>query len=1002
MIRSRCFIVAFVVATCALIPASAFAGQTTVSYSGPNTGNKLIVSTDSDDRNDISITQQGDTYTFTEAGVSGLNNNPITLNETEPTVCTKPAAAVVCTVTGLALIDVRLFRGDDLLDAQDLGSADPHPVSTSMTVNTTDNSGDDNDDFATGEGPDTVDAGMGDDFVAGNGGNDNLNGGAGDDSVDGGIGNDALDGGENTGNDTSDEIDSLIGDLGNDTLTGGPGDDDLVGDEGDDTYVADSVPDGADLITEYDGNDTADYSARTTTVELSNDDDPNDGTTASGREDGGGPVDGFLDDVPSDVETLIGGTAADRLTGVGTNDPAVPNVLRGNGAADALDGSTPGASPNTADYSTASSGVTVNLATGTVSGVAGADILTDIDNAYGSPAGDTLTGSGTDNLLRGNTGNDTLTGGGGSGDIVDYSNASAAVTVNLSTNAASGAAGTDTLATIENAYGSPSGDTLTGNAQPNLLRGNAGLDVLTGGGGSDTADYSTAPGSVIVNLVTAAASGAAGNDTLAAIADVVGGESNDSLTGDGNANALTGRGGSDTLIGGKGADSFDGGDGNDNIQSVETPALSDSPIICGLGADTVSADADPNDPTGGDCENVTRGAGPPPAAPTLTATTPASPANDNAPKIKGAAAAGTTVRLYSSSNCTGSPVSGSAANFASPGLTVAVGDNSTTDFYATATDGASQTSGCSTSPITYVEDSTAPDTTIDSGPPVSTNDPTPTLDFNSSDAGSTFECSLDGALFAACTPPLTTGTLPDGPHTFDVRAKDAAGNLDASPATRSFTVDTAAPDTSITSGPAEGSSSSNDAPSFSFESPDSSASFQCKVDGGPFEDCTSPSTTAALGDGQHSFQVRATDIAGNADPTPATRSFTVKHEVPPGGGGSGGGGGPPVTDSTAPKMALASKSAKVSKKGAVKLRISCPTSEQGGCAGSVSLGKIQSGSASFGRVGAGKDTTVTIRLSSKARKTLKKKKKLVVTAKITARDDSGNSTTSSAKLTIKE
>src|SRR6266542_2925016 len=73
----------------------------------------------------------------------------------------------------------------------------------------------------------------------------------------------------------------------------------------------------------------------------------------------------------------------------------------------------------------------------------------------------------------------------------------------------------------------------------------------------------------------------------------------------------------------------------------------------------------------------------PTARPTFTSTNPASPANDNAPKILGSAESGSTVRLYTNASCSGSPVaSGSAATFASPGIVVSVADNSTTTFYA--------------------------------------------------------------------------------------------------------------------------------------------------------------------------------------------------------------------------------------------------------------------------------------------------------------------------------
>jgi WD40-like Beta Propeller Repeat len=94
-----------------------------------------------------------------------------------------------------------------------------------------------------------------------------------------------------------------------------------------------------------------------------------------------------------------------------------------------------------------------------------------------------------------------------------------------------------------------------------------------------------------------------------------------------------------------------------------------------------------------------------PAAPTFTGTDPASPADNNSPKIKGSGPDGSTVNLYSTGDCSGTPAaSGTAADFASPGLTVNVADDSSTTFHATATTNGA-TSACSPDSVTYVEDS---------------------------------------------------------------------------------------------------------------------------------------------------------------------------------------------------------------------------------------------------------------------------------------------------------
>jgi hypothetical protein len=61
---------------------------------------------------------------------------------------------------------------------------------------------------------------------------------------------------------------------------------------------------------------------------------------------------------------------------------------------------------------------------------------------------------------------------------------------------------------------------------------------------------------------------------------------------------------------------------------------------------------------------------------------------------------------------------------------------------------------------------------------------------------------------------------------------------------------------------------------FSFASPEPGVTFACRIDGGPFEACTSPKSYAALAAGTHTFDLRVTDAAGNA--AVASRSWTVE------------------------------------------------------------------------------------------------------------------------------
>jgi CSLREA domain-containing protein len=119
-----------------------------------------------------------------------------------------------------------------------------------------------------------------------------------------------------------------------------------------------------------------------------------------------------------------------------------------------------------------------------------------------------------------------------------------------------------------------------------------------------------------------------------------------------------------------------------------------------------------------------------------------------------------------------------------------------------------------------------------------------------------------------------------------------------------FELDTAPPDTVIDSGPANGATTASGSASFGFHGTEAGSTLACSLDSAPEVDCSSGTADyTGLADGPHTFSVRATDIAGNVDPTPATRTFTV--DTATGGGTSGGGtsGGGAASDSTAPALA---------------------------------------------------------------------------------------------------
>jgi hypothetical protein len=87
-------------------------------------------------------------------------------------------------------------------------------------------------------------------------------------------------------------------------------------------------------------------------------------------------------------------------------------------------------------------------------------------------------------------------------------------------------------------------------------------------------------------------------------------------------------------------------------------------------------------------------------------------------------------------------------------------------------------------------DTTPPETTIESVVDGNTDELSEgsstlsngvTVVFSSNEAGSSFEYNLDNAGFVAGSSPLALSGLADGPHTLEVRAIDAAGNIDQSP-----------------------------------------------------------------------------------------------------------------------------------------------------------------------------------------------------------------------------
>ncbi|WP_413560874.1 Ig-like domain repeat protein [Bdellovibrio sp. HCB209] len=167
---------------------------------------------------------------------------------------------------------------------------------------------------------------------------------------------------------------------------------------------------------------------------------------------------------------------------------------------------------------------------------------------------------------------------------------------------------------------------------------------------------------------------------------------------------------------------------------------------------------------------------------------------------------------------------------------------------------------------TWHIDLTVPTLTI-AGPAAITNSLTAVLTLSGADTGgsgvASYQCSLDGAAFAAC-PTTNTHVLAAGAHSFRARVYDGAGNVSAIQ-THTWTIDTSAPTVTITSKPAATTNATS--ANLVFVGSDtgggSVASYECDINGGGFAACTSPRAYSSLTDGSYTFRVRATDTAGN-------------------------------------------------------------------------------------------------------------------------------------------
>jgi Ca2+-binding RTX toxin-like protein len=275
-------------------------------------------------------------------------------------------------------------------------------------------------------------------------------------------------------------------------------------------------------------------------------------------------------------------------TGAGDDRLIFGDGINVNGSADG------GAGVDTLDFSAWTTGVNVNLKTGSATAVGGgaAGRVIHFENVTGGAGNDTLIGDDHDNHLVGGSGNDTLIGLGGNDildggygsdlmdggvgddtyievpggfdrivdaagvDLIDFSGAGSGIKIDLrlykgqkqKVDATRNQLSTKGI--IENVIGSSFDDVIKGNKLRNLIWGGAGADKIIGRRGDDELHGQSGNDLIF---------GSRGDDTL------YGGEGDDKIFGGRNNDHIEGGSGSDLLYGSRGKDALYGGDGDDKL-----------------------------------------------------------------------------------------------------------------------------------------------------------------------------------------------------------------------------------------------------------------------------------------------------------------------------------------------------------------------------------------------------------------------------------------------------
>lgn len=636
--------------------------------------------------NDILIGGDGDDYIWGNAGTNQLNagfgTNTIIGGTGHDTLTYSFAASSVSInlIAGTA-------TGTNISDNIGIGTIE---AIIGSNFNDYVNGGSGSESLSGGAGADTLLGNNGNDTLIGSAGDDYIQGGLGNNVLDGGDGVDYLNygftssnltidmqAGTATGSGVSDTIavgsfEFIYGGFGSDSILGGQGteyiyttagNDTLNGGGGNDAITVDRI--GQYTLSGGAGTDTLNVvlAPYGTSIDLANGTLVINGTASTVAEfeqvigsayndtisgslnadyfESNGGADSLFGDAGNDTmrggfgnDTILGGDGNDTIDGGNDNDSifggAGFDTIQGGFGSNYLDG---GDGSDILLYSFATSGISLNLQTGTATGISISDTLAvgSFETIYGTAFADTIIGSsgnetiyvtggndsvdlsaGNDTLYVQNLGNYALTGGDGN-DLLNISTVFNTPAFNINTTAGTLSYGAGSMSisgferiftgngsdyvlgsAIDEYFATGSGnDSVNGSAGNDTIRGGAGADSLSGGDGIDTVEYTASATGVTVRLNTSINSGGdAAGDILSGFENIFGSSFNDNLIGDESSNTLAGLNGNDTLQGGAGADTLHGSSGIDTANY----ATSASSIAVDLGANTA---------LGGDAEGDT-------------------------------------------------------------------------------------------------------------------------------------------------------------------------------------------------------------------------------------------------------------------------------------------------------------------------------------------------------------------------------------------------------------